>query len=95
MFQENTWKELKRYKFDCVVLDCTMVEETGIFDGHMGLPDNIKVYQRMIEEGMASENTKFISTHFYHGFNPVHERITPIFKKEGFIAAYDGMEIIF
>lgn len=95
VFEEETWERLRNYKFDCVVLDCTMVEKTGIFDGHMGLPDNIKIRHRMLEEGMASESTKFILTHFYHGFNPVHERITPIFHKQGFIAAYDGMSIEF
>lgn len=95
IFEEETWAKLKDYKFDCVVLDCTMVEETGIFDGHMGLPDNIEIRQRMLREGMASEETKFVLTHFFHGFNPVHERITPIFAEHGFIAAYDGMDVEF
>lgn len=95
MFEEDTWRKLADYRFDGVVLDCTMVEKTGVFEGHMGLPDNIKVRRRMLEEGMASENTKFVLTHFVHTFNPVHERITPIVEKHGFIAAYDGMDIVF
>lgn len=95
MFGEAAWARLKKYRFDCVVLDCTTVEESGIFESHMGLPDNKKIRRRMLDEGMASENTKFVSTHFVHTFNPVHERITPIFAKQGFIAAYDGMDIVF
>ena len=95
MFSEETWEGLKKFRFDCVVLDCTMVEKTGIFDGHMGLPDNIKVRQRMLAGGMADERTIFIATHFVHSQNPVHERITPIFAEQGFLAAYDGMEVEF
>ena len=41
------------------------------------------------------ERTIFIATHFVHSQNPVHERITPIFAEQGFLAAYDGMEVEF
>ena len=95
MFAEETWEALGRFSFDCVVLDCTMVEKTGIFAGHMGLPDNIRVRERMLAEGMADAHTRFVATHFVHSQNPVHERITPIFAEKGFIAAYDGMEVEF
>ena len=94
-FSEEAWDGLKAYRFDCVVLDCTMVEETGIFEGHMGLPDNIKIRERMLKEGMAVAATKFVATHFVHSCNPVHERISPIFAEKGFIPSYDGMELEF
>lgn len=95
MFSEDVWNELKAYCFDCVVLDCTMVEETDVFEGHMGLPENSSIRERMLMVGMATAETKFVSTHFVHTFNPVHERISPIFAEKGFIASYDGMELEF
>lgn len=95
MFNETAWNGLKAYCFDCVVLDCTMVEETGVFKGHMGLTENIKIRERMLNEGMATADTKFVSTHFVHTFNPVHERISPIFAEKGLITSYDGMELEF
>ena len=95
IFGEETWAELKKYCFDCVILDCTMVEETGIFKEHMGLPDNVVIRERMLREGMATANTKFVATHFTHIYNPAHQRITPIFAEKGFLAAYDGMEVEF
>lgn len=94
-FSEAVWKFLGDFRFDCVVLDCTMVDHTGIFEGHMGLPDNILVRKRMLDNNIAAEQTRFILTHFDHCFNPLHERITPLFQEEGFIAAYDGMELSF
>lgn len=95
MFGEQVWDVLKEYEFDCVVLDCTMVEESGIFKEHMGFPDNVIIRERMLKEKMASKDTIFVSTHFTHIYDPEHERITPIFAEKGFIAAYDGMELIF
>lgn len=95
MFGEETWELLKGFRFDCVVLDCTMVEETGVFAGHMGLPDNIAVRARMQKEKIATAETTFIATHFVHTFNPVHERIAPIFAEKGFITSYDGLEVEF
>ncbi len=92
MFGEDCWKSMKEFHFDCVVLDCTMVEETGIFKEHMGLPDNVIIRERMLKENMATKHTKFFATHFVHTYDPEHGRITPIFKEKGLIAAYDGLE---
>lgn len=66
IFPEETWNYIAGKHFDMVSLDCT----TGpLPDGnnHMGIPDNAKVKERMIELGCADENTKFIITHFSHG----------------------------
>lgn len=95
ILREDVWQVLQNYRFDCVVLDCTMVEESGVFLNHMGLPDDIQVRQRMLREGMATQNTIFVATHFAHAFDPDHDRITPIFAENGFIAAYDGLTIEF
>lgn len=95
LFSEATWKALGNYRFDCVVLDCTMVDTTGRFPSHMGLPDNVAVRERMLREGIATENTRFLATHFAHIFDPDHDRITPIFAEKGFIAAYDGLTVEF
>lgn len=94
-FSESVWNALTLHHLDCVVLDCTMVDTTGAFPEHMGLPDNIAVRKRMLENGMADENTVFIATHFTHIFNPEHARIRPIFEKAGIQTAYDGYEIDF
>ncbi|MDO5416655.1 MAG: MBL fold metallo-hydrolase [Lachnospiraceae bacterium] len=95
MFCEETWDALAQFRFNCVVLDCTMVEERGVLTGHMGFPENVEIRERMVKEEMADEDTVFIATHFAHTFNPLPARIEPIFEKQGFLAAYDGMEVNF
>ena len=72
-----------------------MVDKTGIFHGHMGLPDNMRVRDRLMAMGSADDHTKFICTHFFHGFDPDHDRIAPLFERQGFITAYDGYELEF
>ena len=59
----------------------------------MGIPDNIKVRERMYNEGMADGNTKFILTHFAHSFAPFYDNMRKAAADNGFIAAYDGFEI--
>ena len=86
---------LSRYHYDCVILDCTSVTESHVFATHLGFEEVKAVKQRLLQSGCADENTIFTVTHFVHTFAPLHERITPIFAKEGMIAAYDGLEIEF
>jgi len=92
-FHEDTWKALKNYIFDGVILDCTSGLEECPYSSHMGLPDNIRVKERMIREGMANDQTKFVLTHFAHTFGPFYDRMEKAATERGFIAAYDGMEM--
>lgn len=95
MFKARTWQALSRSRFDCVVLDCTSVTEPRVFSNHMGFDENVLIRQRMLEEGMADGSTVFVASHFAHTYGPLHDRLTDVFEKEGFIPAYDGMELVF
>ena len=95
VFPEETWQALASYHFDCVILDCTSVEEDHYFRGHMGFGENVMIRNRMLREQMAGEDTIFIATHFAHTFAPLHERLRDLFAPEGFLPAYDGMEVRF
>lgn len=92
-YPEASWKALEGVKFDGVILDCTSGAQECPFPSHMGLPDNIKVKQRMIENGMADAITKFIITHFAHSFAPFKENMEQAAAEHGMLAAYDGFEI--
>ncbi|MBS5062635.1 MAG: hypothetical protein KHZ58_02555 [Hungatella hathewayi] len=94
-FPEETWQALTPYHFDCVILDCTSVDKDSYFRGHMGFGENVMIKKRMLREQMAGENTIFIATHFAHSFTPLHERLSDLFAPEGFLPAYDGMEVRF
>ncbi len=98
-FAEETWDALLKYKFDLVILDCTQGpgdEQLGPNEyahGHMGFYTNIKVKDRLIDRGAADENTKFVITHFSHNGTLMHDEFENLANPQGFITAYDGMEI--
>ena len=93
MFGEETWQALRAFHFDCVILDCTSVTEPHVFSIHMGYDEDVEIKQRMLREGMADDQTRFIATHFAHTYGPLHDRLTELFAKDGFIPAWDGMEL--
>jgi phosphoribosyl 1,2-cyclic phosphate phosphodiesterase len=94
IFPQPVWDYFTKTNmhFDLVSLDCTMVKEKE-GTNHMGLPDNIEVRDRLISMGAADKNTRFVVNHFSHGGGLNHKALARAAKKEGFIAAYDGMEI--
>lgn len=98
-FFNEVWDCLKRMGivYDLVSLDCTagsLMEYD--FPSHMCLGWNIQCRDRMIKEGLANENTKFVLNHFSHnGGDAVYEDFEIIGKKYGFITSYDGLEIEF
>lgn len=95
-FPEETWKYLARDKtcYDLVSLDCTLMKHK---DGknHMGLQDDIEVKQRLLETGCADEHTVFVVNHFSHNGDWLHEELEAQAGTHGFVASYDGMEIVF
>ncbi len=94
-FPPKTWQAILRERYDCCVLDCTSVTTPNVFANHMSFEDDLEIRQRLIASGAADESTVFIANHFAHTYNPLHQRIFPLFAQHGFIAAYDGMEITF
>lgn len=92
IFPEETWEYIKGRYFNLVSLDCTMGPgQDG--NNHMGLPDNIKVKERLIEMGCADEATKFVVTHFSHNGGLLHDELVELAKPHGFDVAYDGFEV--
>ncbi len=81
-------------KLGLVSLDCTFIDTHSSTSGrHMGLDENKAVKERLLLDGVADENTKFVITHFSHNSAPLTARLKPIEKEYGVIAAYDGMSI--
>ena len=95
-FHESVWDFWEKTKpyFNVVTLDCTNSCKPLTYVGHMGLAENIKVRERMLDMGIADENTLFVCTHFSHnGITCIYDDLVPIAEKQGFIISYDGMII--
>jgi len=95
-FHESVWEYWEKTKpyFDMVTLDCTNACKPLTYVGHMGLAENIKVRERMLDMGIADENTVFVCTHFSHnGIKCLYDDFVPIASEAGFTVAYDGMTL--
>jgi phosphoribosyl 1,2-cyclic phosphate phosphodiesterase len=83
-----------KVKVDLVSFDCTFVLlKSG--GGHLGLDSCQIERDKLIENGIADLNTKFVINHFSHNGGAIHDELVPIANKMGFDTAFDGMEIEF
>lgn len=97
IFREETWEYLKRsgLHFDLVSLDCTegAMEDLN-YHGHGCLGRDIRFRTLLKEAGVADENTVFVLNHFSHnGLHSCYDEFAPIATREGFVTAYDGLEM--
>ncbi|MCR5484518.1 MAG: hypothetical protein K6F09_02875 [Clostridiales bacterium] len=95
-FPENTWKYLEFNKphIDFASLDCTHGICPGK-SGHMGLPADIEVRDKLKELGCADDTTVFCINHFSHNGLLTYDEMKPVAEKEGFITSYDTMSVEF
>ncbi len=94
-FPEKTWDYLISNKiyFDAVSLDCTSIMKNNERN-HMGLNANRKVRDRLYENKLADENTRFIINHFSHNGGPIYDELVDLVGEE-FTVSYDGLEVEF
>ncbi len=88
------WLAQKGLVFDFVSLDCTNVyvpiDDEG---GHMGIPNNVRLVERLKEISVIDEQTKIYINHFSHNAMPLQEYLESEVKEYGFGVAYDGLSI--
>ncbi len=84
-----------RPHIDFASLDCTGMASGHNTGGgrHMNLERNKVVRQRLIELGCADERTRWCCNHFSHNGKSTHAELLELLGSEGFIVAYDGMDI--
>jgi len=59
----------------------------------MGIPDCVDLRQRLITTEAADEKSVFVISHFSHNGGLNYDELCKATTKDGFIVAYDGMEI--
>jgi phosphoribosyl 1,2-cyclic phosphate phosphodiesterase len=91
-FPEETWKTLKNFRLDLVILDCTNGALPQI-KYHMGLEGDIKAKNKMLEDEIADKDTLFVATHFSHNGGLLYEELREKLEPNGIIVAYDGMTL--
>ncbi len=80
--------------YDCTYGNVDVEKMFGVADHHMGLLDDIAVRDRLMSEGIITDKTVNIATHFSHNPEGVGygEMLTHT-DECGFALAYDGMTV--
>lgn len=96
-FPDETWKYLENsgLKFDYVSLDCTNANREKIKGTHLSITGCVKIKERFLSMGLADEKTIFCLNHFSHDCGYTYDEIVPVAAKNGFIVAFDSMEVEF
>lgn len=92
-FKQETFAFLneKQIKFDFISFDCTGgINKSG--DTHMGMPDVLRVKERLEQQNNLKSDTKYVLSHFSHNCRSLHNEIKAKADNYNFIVAYDGME---
>ena len=98
LFPEETLQYLneKQPRIDFVSFDCTGMASGHNTGGgkHMNLERNRIMRSALISAGCAHAETIWCCNHFSHNGHSTHEELCEIMGKEGFLVAYDGMELV-
>lgn len=78
-------------RMDLVSLDCTNGIIESEYVGHMGISDNLRMREKLLELGVADENTLFVANHFSHNGLVPHEEMER--RLPGFTVSYDGLTV--
>lgn len=80
-----------KLSLDLISFDCTGqgLEQQG--GSHMNFKENIRLYNKLLKNGLVHEGTKKIISHFSHNGGLNYEEMSLLGEKEKMITAYDGM----
>ena len=93
---EEVFDFLRGVRLDAVSLDCTCGPQSCCY-GHMGLPENAAVRDRLIRQGSADTETRFFANHFSHnGLRAgdalyTREKLYDACSVHGIVPSHDGM----
>lgn len=90
---EETWKfiEQQKIKFDIVSMDTCRGTLEG--DTHMGIRENLKMREKLLERNAVKEDTVFYLNHFSHMCGLTPQEYEHLVSQYGFQLTFDGLSI--
>ena len=95
-FLRPTWHEMKKHRFDVMVLECTVGDshDWRIFE-HNTIPMLRMIKEEIDVQKLVKEGGKVFASHMARTLHESHAKTSEILEEIGVIAAYDGLEIEF
>lgn len=91
MYEKQTIDFLKQYKFDLMIVECTLGPTLLPPLRHMSMKGVIKLRDALRKSGAVNEETQLLITHFSHNIGLTHEELVKKARPHNLEVAYDGM----
>ncbi|HCU37699.1 MAG TPA: hypothetical protein DGT21_20370 [Armatimonadetes bacterium] len=91
---EDSWREICRWRFDAVVLECTCHQLMECRSGHLSTGPFLELKALFEQHGLLKPGARFIAQHILHvhrGDDPSAEELDAVFAPHGVDVASDGM----
>ena len=94
-WEEENWELIKKYgkKIDLAVIECTFAFLRENSKHHLCIKHTVRFRDKLLEIGVADNNTRFITNHFSHNGAPLQKDLEAYFLPKGIEVAYDGMTV--
>lgn len=94
-FLRPTWNEMLKYKYDMIVLDCTVGDQDDwrLFE-HNTIPMIRTMTKEILQKNLLTENGVVVASHFARTLHKSHEETAQILKEINVLSAYDGLKLI-
>ena len=92
---EVLWNFLKKFKFDCVITECTFNFHSEPHEDHETYETVLQFRDRLMSQGSMTEDTQMWLTHIHYIKDGLtHEEAEEICKKDNIHLGYDGVVIL-
>ena len=91
---EETLSYLRDRHLDGITMDCTWGDACAPGASHMDLETNIRLKERLLAQGSASESTAFVLSHISHHATLSHAELSRLAQAHGMTVAYDGFTLL-
>ena len=92
-YADETLKFLGRYRFDCVISECTGGLGRIDYGTHLALSDVVRFKERMSEVKASDAKTKWFLTHFSHSGAGSYAELAKAARRSGMTVACDGLKV--
>jgi phosphoribosyl 1,2-cyclic phosphate phosphodiesterase len=90
-YDQPTWKYLEGIKIDGAVIEVSRGPVEEGYNGHMSIPEVIRMRDILVKAGTLTETAPVVTTHHSHLGGLLHEEMEALLNPHGIQVGYDGM----
>jgi phosphoribosyl 1,2-cyclic phosphate phosphodiesterase len=90
-YDPPTWQFLERAKLDGIVVEVSRGPEESGYEGHLSIPEAIRLRERLVSCGTLPRDAPVVTTHHSHLGGLLHDEMEALLNPHGIQVGYDGL----